>query len=170
MVKNAMNISTIPVCVLAIISMASCKPQSRPTAQASPTASPAVSAAAGVKRPERGQRDGNRGDMAQRAKERFEQMKTDLALTDDQAQKISAIMDQQRTAMEAVRADQSMDREQRTAKITEMRQAFANQIDPLLTPEQKTKWEELRKKREAEMGERRSKRSEQGRGGQPQQQ
>jgi len=96
-------------------------------------------------------------------------MKTDLALTGDQAQKVSALMDQQMTSMQTLRSDQSLTREQRQAKSAESRQAIGAQIEALLTPEQKPKWEELKKKREAEMAQRRANRQ-QGGGSPPPQQ
>lgn len=96
-------------------------------------------------------------------------MKTDLGLTDEQAQKIRAIMDGQMASMQALRSDQSLSREQRQAKFAESRQAINAQIEALLTPEQKPKWEELKKKREAEMAQRRANRQ-QGGGAPPPQQ
>ncbi|MEI6279897.1 MAG: hypothetical protein WCQ16_11045 [Verrucomicrobiae bacterium] len=162
-----MNISTYAVSVLALVSLTACKPKTPPAATA-PVATPVV--AAGENRPERGQAGGSRGDFAQRSKERFEQMKTDLALTDDQAQKISAIMDQRAAFMRTVVSDQSLSREQRMAKFQEARQAFVKQVEPLLTTEQKAKWEEQLKKREADRAERRGKRTDRAGGGQPPQQ
>jgi periplasmic protein CpxP/Spy len=150
----------IPVFALALAILVSCKPNTPPPAPAVPpaaTATPVASAtpAPSGARAERGQGGpGGRADFAQRAKARLEQMKADLALTDDQAQKIRAIMDQQMAAMQAMRSDQSMTREQRQAKFAESRQAIGAQIEALLTPEQKPKWEELKKKREAEMAQR----------------
>ena len=165
----------IPVFALSLLALAACKPNTPPPAPAAPPAATATPAAAiapatGGARPEGGQGGpGGRADFAQRAKERLDQMKTDLALTDDQAQKISTIMDQRMAAMQALRADQSLSREQRQAKVAESRQAIDAQIGALLTPEQKPKWEELKKKREAEMAQRRGNRQ-QGGGAPPPQQ
>ena len=53
------------------------------------------------------QTGGNGFNYAQRAKECFEQMKTALALTDDQTQKAQSIMDQRHSDMQAFRANQS---------------------------------------------------------------
>ena len=165
-----MKTATFVLLSIALAStLAACKPKAAAPApvtlagaSAKPSA-PADSTASKENRPDRGP---GRVDPAQRAKERFEQLKSELALTDDQSQKVQAIMDQQVASMQALRADQSLDRTQRTAKFQEARQAFNSQIEELLTPEQKPKWEELKKKREAEMAERRGRRQ-QGGGGPP---
>lgn len=164
-----MHKNLIPVIALAIVSLAGCKPKTPPVSQ-SPTAEPqtatsTVSAPSGTNRSD--SRPGGNADAAQRANERFDQMKVELGLTDEQAQKARVIMDQQFALMQSLRADQSLDREQRQAKLAEFRKAIASQIEALLTPEQKPKWEELEKKREAERAERRTNRPQQGAGSPP---
>jgi len=74
-------------------------------------------------------------------------MKTALSLTDDQAQKIQAIMEKQRPAMEAIRNDQSLSREDRMAKFKELRDATQAEIAPLLSPEQIAAYQALRQQR-----------------------
>ncbi len=105
--------------------------------------------------------------MAERVKQRFEEMKTQLGLSDDQAQKIQAIMEEQRPAMEAIRADQSLSREDRMAKFKELREATQAKIAPLLTPEQLAQYEALRKQRMEEMAQRQNRRPKDGAGGPP---
>ena len=77
-------------------------------------------------------------------------MSTALSLTPDQSEKIKAIMETQRPAVDAIRNDNSLSREDRRAKLQELRKTTDPQIEAILTPEQKTKWEELR----AQMGNR----------------
>ncbi|CAN5407102.1 hypothetical protein BH09VER1_BH09VER1_09700 [soil metagenome] len=71
-------------------------------------------------------------------------METALSLTPEQSEKMKAIMDAQRPAMDALRNDQTLSREDRRAKMQELRKAVEPEIAAILTPEQKTKWEELR--------------------------
>lgn len=158
----------IPLIALAIISLAGCKPKTPPVSQSQPAepqaATSPVVASSGTN--QFNGRPGGNADAAQRVSERFEQMKTELGLTDDQMQKARAIMDQQFASMQALRSDQSLSREQRQAKFADSRKAIASQIEALLTPEQKPKWDALQKKREAERAERRTNRPQQG-GGEP---
>jgi protein CpxP len=153
--------------VLAVSSvvLASCKPTPPPSAAASPTPSqaaqswapPALGAIASPSaNAERGPRGG--GDFAARAKERFEKMKSDLALTEEQTAKIQPILDKQLAAGQALRADESLDRKQVMDKMKEFRQAVEAEISVVLTPEQNAKWAELKAQRDAEMANRKSKR------------
>jgi len=159
----------LSLAVVVAVSLSAChKPPKAPPAAPSPTpasrpvATPSVSAP-GDNRPER-RAGASPEEIAQRAKERLDQMKADLSLTDAQADKIRTIMDQRMVSMQAMRDDQSMSREDRRAKMAESRQAVDAQIEAILTPEQKPKWEEQKKKREAEMAGRRANRQ-QGAGG-----
>ena len=164
-----MHKSLIPVLALALVSGAGCKPK-KPAVPPSllpeaPAATSPDAGSSGTNRPA-GQ-PGATVDAAQRANERFDQMKTALGLSEEQAQKARAIIDQQSASMQAMRSDQSLSREQRQEKMTESRNAVASQIGAILTPEQKPKWEELQKKREAERAERRANRPQQGAGARP---
>ena len=164
-----MQKNLIPLIALATIAVAGCKPKTPPVSQSqtaeSQAATSTATAPSGTNRPDG--RPGGSADAAQRANERFDQMKAELGLTDDQAQKARAIMDQQSASMQALRSDQSLSREQRQAKFAEFRTAIASQIEAILTPDQKTKWDELQKKREAERAERRTNRPQQGGGAPP---
>lgn len=86
-------------------------------------------------------------------------MKTELGLSEEQQQKIQGIMDQQIASLQAARSEGGTgDREARRTKLREAREAANAQIEALLTPEQKVKWEEMRKQREQEMAARRENR------------
>lgn len=86
---------------------------------------------------------GGRGG-ADRGADRLQRMATALSLTPEQSEKIKAIMEAQRPAMDAIRNDNTLSREDRRAKMQELRKTSEPEIQAILTPEQKTKWEELR--------------------------
>ena len=88
---------------------------------------------------------GNRG-------QRMEQMLASLNLTADQSEKVKAVMEAQRPAMEALRNDSSLSREQRREKMQELRQSMDAQLSTVLTPEQKAKWDQERTQRRERMG------------------
>ncbi len=75
-------------------------------------------------------------------------MKTELGLNDDQVQKVQAVFDQQFGPLRQQTGDQSMSREDRRAAFEKARAAVNAQIDQILTPEQKPKWEAYQKEME----------------------
>ncbi len=79
-------------------------------------------------------------------------MATTLSLTPEQTEKIKALMESQRPAMEAIRNDNSLSDEDRRAKMMELRKASEPQFAAILTPEQQKKWEEERAAMRARMG------------------
>jgi Spy/CpxP family protein refolding chaperone len=106
-----------------------------------------------------GQRDGggqreNRGDrrnqnnngnnggggqnFEQRRQERIARMKTDLGLTDDQAQKIQALFQAQFSSTN--QPGGQVNRDERRAAFEKVQA----EVEKILTPEQKTKWEAMR--------------------------
>lgn len=120
---------------------AAASPASADTSVAS--AAPADSAPGGGGGPrQRGGGGGRSG--ADRGAERLQRLETALSLTPEQSEKIKAIFEAQRPAMDAIRNDNSLSREDRRAKMQELRKTSEPEIEAVLTPEQKTKWEELR--------------------------
>lgn len=91
---------------------------------------------------------GANGGFVSQAQARQDRMRTELGLTDDQMQKIHAIMEDGHSAREALRSDQSLTEEQRNAKIQAMRQEFETKIEAILTPDQIAKFQEMRQRRE----------------------
>lgn len=81
------------------------------------------------------------------AEERVAKMKTKLGLTDDQATQIKAIFAEQKAALEPIYKDQSLSKEQKREKAKPIMDAGKAKIDAVLTPEQKAKAEEARKKK-----------------------
>jgi Spy/CpxP family protein refolding chaperone len=109
-----------------------------PAAAAEPAAPPPQGNAGG----------GGPGNFQQRAEERMQQMKTELGLTDDQAQKVRAVFDQQFGPLRQQMGDQSVSREDRRAAFEKARAATNTEIEQILTPEQKPKWEAFQKEME----------------------
>ncbi len=69
-----------------------------------------------------------------------------LGLNDDQKAKMKAIGDQERSEMQALRADTSVSKEDRRAKAQAIHEKYKAQRDALLTPEQKAKADQFREK------------------------
>jgi len=76
-------------------------------------------------------------------KEREEHMAKELGLSADQQTKWKAIGDEARTAGEAIRADNTLTKEQRREKMTQLMQDTKAKHIALLNPEQQKKMEEF---------------------------
>jgi Spy/CpxP family protein refolding chaperone len=70
----------------------------------------------------------------------------ELSLTADQEAKWKEIGQQERAATKPIMDDQSLSREDRRAKMMEANKPFADQRRAVLTPDQATKFDELRAK------------------------
>ena len=81
-------------------------------------------------------------------------MYKDLNLTKDQQEKVKAIQEKQRTEMEAIR-NSSLSREEQRTKMMDMRKKYSDQIEALLTTEQKEKLKAKQKEMQEEMQQRR---------------
>lgn len=77
-----------------------------------------------------------------------------LGLTADQEAKWKAIGAEERTALQAIRADTSLAKEDKRAKAMETNKTFAAQRRAVLTPDQQTKFDEMRAKMHERAGER----------------
>jgi protein CpxP len=67
-----------------------------------------------------------------------------LNLTDDQKAKLKPILENQAQQMKAVHDDTSLSQEQRKAKKKALHESFHDQINGVLTPEQQTKWKQMK--------------------------
>lgn len=76
--------------------------------------------------------------------DRFEKMKTDLALTDAQYASIKSIDTKYNNKRDALKNDSAQTREAKGAAFKTMRTDEENEIAALLTPDQKTKWDQLK--------------------------
>jgi Spy/CpxP family protein refolding chaperone len=86
---------------------------------------------------------GHGGRFMMSPEERVKQLDEALKLTDDQKTKITALLKTQQEKGHALRADQSMSREDRMAKMQEIGKATQDGIKALLTPEQQTKFDAM---------------------------
>ena len=73
-------------------------------------------------------------------------MKSDLNLSEAQVQKLKPLMEANMQKMKAVHEDASLGEEQKKGKAQEIRREGGDAIMAVLTPEQKTKFEEELKK------------------------
>lgn len=83
----------------------------------------------------------NRGD--------FRNPMAELNLSEEQQAKMKVISDETRAASETIRNDGSLNDDQKREKIMELRKAQNEKRNALLTPDQKKKWEEIMKERQA---------------------
>jgi len=105
-------------------------------------------------RPERG--PGHRGPGAM-----WDRLAKELNLTADQQARWKDIGQEERAVAEPIFKDTSLSREEKRAKLKEANKPFADQRRALLTPEQQTKFDEMRAKMKerGEHGERGPKKS-----------
>ena len=82
---------------------------------------------------------GQRGEMA---KERAAKMAEELKLTDEQKTKVTALLKEQ---AETMRGMKDATPEERREKMKAGREEMQKKMKTILTPEQYTKWEKLRK-------------------------
>jgi len=75
----------------------------------------------------------------------LEQMKKDLNLTDDQATKVKAVMEERQKKMQELRGE--TDREARREKMRSIMEESNKQMKKILTDEQYKKYEEMRPQR-----------------------
>ena len=81
-------------------------------------------------------------------------MYKDLNLSKDQQEKVKAIQEKQREEMEALR-NGSLSREEQRTKMMDIRKKYSDQIEALLTAEQKEKLKAKQKEMQEEMQQRR---------------
>lgn len=82
-------------------------------------------------------------------------MYKDLNLTKDQQEKVKAIQEKQREEMEVIRNNSSLSREEQRSKMMDMRKKYSEQIEALLTAEQKEKLKAKQKEMQEQMQQRR---------------
>jgi periplasmic protein CpxP/Spy len=83
------------------------------------------------------------GPQPERRLARLTQM---LNLSQEQQDKLKPILQDEAKQMRAVHDDTSLTPEQRHSKMRELHQGTTTQINGILTPEQQTKWNEMREK------------------------
>ena len=92
--------------------------------------------------------EGRRGQRT--PEEQVKAMKETLKLTDEQVEKVKAVLAKNQEKVKALRDDTALSQEDRRAKMRELYQGMDEELKPILTPEQQTKWKEEREKRRAQ--------------------
>jgi Spy/CpxP family protein refolding chaperone len=75
--------------------------------------------------------------------QRLQRMSQALELTGDQQEKIKPILESESSQMQELRADTSLSQEDRMAKMKQIRENTASQINPILTADQQKKYAEM---------------------------
>jgi Spy/CpxP family protein refolding chaperone len=78
------------------------------------------------------------------AQARLQQMAKQLNLTDEQKEKLKPILQEQGEAWRSVRDDTSLTPAQKKAKMKEIHEKYAPQVNGILTPEQQAKWKQMK--------------------------
>lgn len=84
------------------------------------------------------------GGRREAIKGRLEMLAKQLDLTDAQKEKLKPILKDQAEQLKALRADTNMSRDDKMAKLKEIRESLNAQLKTILTPEQMEKWQKLR--------------------------
>src|SRR5437773_1004716 len=93
---------------------------------------------------------GGSGAKARPARgERLQGLAEQLKLTDEQKEKIKPILQDERKKVRELRENKDLARQDRVAKLKEIRDDVGTKLKPILTPEQLEKWNKLRSERPA---------------------
>ncbi|HZS72007.1 MAG TPA: hypothetical protein VFA13_09230 [Candidatus Acidoferrum sp.] len=76
---------------------------------------------------------------------RLNHLSEELNLTQEQKTKLRPILADEAQQLQAIHNDTSLSREQKMAKMKEVRDSHQPQINEILTPEQQKKWAEMKK-------------------------
>ena len=75
--------------------------------------------------------------------QRVETLKKDLSLTDEQVPKVKALLEEQQKKVQDIRADTSLDQQQRREKMRDVMQDQQKKMKEILTEDQYKKWQEM---------------------------
>ena len=87
-------------------------------------------------------------DKLARQNKHFEEMKTKLSLTEDQATRLKAQNESAHNSMKAIRENESLSKEERMKQIKAIKDASMEQRKSILTADQQKKLEEMKKERQ----------------------
>lgn len=87
------------------------------------------------------------GEQAEGARARRDAAMAELGLTDEQRDKLRAAQKDQADKAKAIREDASLSREQKTAKVRELRDSFNASAKTILTADQYEKWQKMQEAR-----------------------
>ena len=76
--------------------------------------------------------------------DRLQQIAEQLKLTDGQKEKLKGILQEEAKKIRELRLNKELSRQDRVARLKEIRKEMLDKIKPILTPEQLEKWKELR--------------------------
>ncbi len=76
--------------------------------------------------------------------ERLQQISEELKLTDEQKEKLKPVLQEQAKKARELRADKDLSKEDRQAKVKELREGMNTKLKAILTPEQLEQWKKLR--------------------------
>ena len=99
--------------------------------------------------------DGNREMRREKMGERMAQ---ELGLSDDQKAKMKALEQQEKSELDALRANTALAKEEKHTQAEAIRKSYKDKRDALLTPEQLTKAKAMREKMKDRMEEHRGER------------
>lgn len=91
--------------------------------------------------PSGGGQHGQRQPMS--ADQHLQMLTQQLNLTSDQQTQIKPILENESQQMESLRSDTSLSQQDRMSKMQEIRKNTASQMNPILNPEQQTKYKEM---------------------------
>jgi len=78
---------------------------------------------------------------------RLKQLSAQLNLTDEQKEKLKPIFQEQFGKVRELRQNTALSREDKLAKLKELREDTNKKIEPILTAEQKEKWQKFQQRR-----------------------
>ena len=81
--------------------------------------------------------------------ERLKSLAEQLKLSDEQKEKLKPILQDERKKVRELRDNKDLSRQDRVAKLKEIRDDLGTKLKPILTPEQLEKWNKLRSERPA---------------------
>jgi Spy/CpxP family protein refolding chaperone len=93
-----------------------------------------------------------KGERGAKMKEKFEKLQTELGLTEEQSKKVQSILVEQRQATKGLKDDTTLTADQKKEKMKASRAEVDSKVSAILTPEQKAKWDQLKKDRPAKGG------------------
>lgn len=92
------------------------------------------------------------GEQAEGARVRRDAAMAELGLTDEQRDKLRAAQKDQSDKAKAIREDSSLSREQKTAKVRELRDSFNASAKTIMTADQYEKWQKMQEARRTRTG------------------
>lgn len=78
------------------------------------------------------------------AESKLQQMSQELNLTDEQKTKLKPILQDEGEQLRALKSDTSVATQEKFQKAKEIRASHKQQIDAILTPDQKQKWQQMK--------------------------